>query len=261
LEIPKNYFKAALREGRTQIGLWNSLCSNFSTEVIAGAGFDCIVLDMEHAPNEVFGVLSQMQAIAPYEGVSAIVRPPWNDAVIIKRVLDVGAQTLLIPYVQNLEEAKRAVAATRYPPDGVRGVAVATRANRWGRVTDYFKRVNDELCVIVQLETVEALEHLEAIAALDGIDCIFIGPSDLSASLGFLGNPQAPEVRSAIDDAFARIKRTGKAAGILMGVEAEAQRYLKEGVQFVAVGSDVGILARGSEALAARFTKQEASRT
>jgi 4-hydroxy-2-oxoheptanedioate aldolase len=253
LDIPRNHFKAALRAGRPQLGLWNSLCSNFSTEVIAGAGFDCIVLDMEHAPNEVFGVLSQLQAIAPYEGVSAIVRPPWNDPVIIKRVLDVGAQTLLIPYVQNVDEARRAVEATRYPPDGFRGVAVATRANKWGRVKDYFKRVNDELCVIVQLETSVALEHLEAIAALDGIDCIFIGPSDLSASLGHLGNAQAPEVRAAIDDAFARAKRAGKAAGILMTVEADAQRYLKEGVEFVAVGSDVGLLARGAEALAAKF--------
>ena len=253
MEIPRNHFKAALRAGRPQLGLWNSLCSNFSTEVIAGAGFDCIVLDMEHSPNEVFGVLSQLQAIAPYEGVSAIVRPPWNDPVIIKRVLDVGAQTLLIPYVQNVDEARRAVEATRYPPDGFRGVAVATRANKWGRVKDYFKRVNDELCVIVQLETSVALEHLEAIAALDGIDCIFIGPSDLSASLGHLGNAQAPEVRAAIDDAFARTKRAGKAAGILMTVEADAQRYLKEGVEFVAVGSDVGLLARGAEALAAKF--------
>ena len=253
MEIPRNHFKAALRAGRPQLGLWNSLCSNFSTEVIAGAGFDCIVLDMEHSPNEVFGVLSQLQAIAPYEGVSAIVRPPWNDPVIIKRVLDVGAQTLLIPYVQNVDEARRAVEATRYPPDGFRGVAVATRANKWGRVKDYFKRVNDELCVIVQLETSVALEHLEAIAALDGIDCIFIGPSDLSASLGHLGNAQAPEVRAAIDDAFARTKRSGKAAGILMTVEADAQRYLKEGVEFVAVGSDVGLLARGAEALAAKF--------
>jgi 4-hydroxy-2-oxoheptanedioate aldolase len=253
LEIPRNHFKAALRAGRPQLGIWNSLCSNFSTEVIAGAGFDCIVLDMEHAPNEVFGVLSQLQAIAPYEGVSAIVRTPWNDPVIIKRVLDVGAQTLLIPYVQNVDEARRAVAATRYPPDGFRGVAVATRANRWGRVKDYFKRVNDELCVIVQLETSVALEHLEAIAALDGIDCIFIGPSDLSASLGHLGNAQAPEVRTAIEDAFARTKQAGKAAGILMTVEADAQRYLKQGVEFVAVGSDVGLLARGAEALAAKF--------
>ena len=253
MEIPRNHFKAALRAGRPQLGLWNSLCSNFSTEVIAGAGFDCIVLDMEHSPNEVFGVLSQLQAIAPYEGVSAIVRPPWNDPVIIKRVLDVGAQTLLIPYVQNVDEARRAVEATRYPPDGFRGVAVATRANKWGRVKDYFERVNDELCVIVQLETSVALEHLEAIAALDGIDCIFIGPSDLSASLGHLGNAQAPEVRAAIDDAFARTKRSGKAAGILMTVEADAQRYLKEGVEFVAVGSDVGLLARGAEALAAKF--------
>jgi 4-hydroxy-2-oxoheptanedioate aldolase len=253
LEIPRNHFKAALREGRSQIGIWNSLCSNFSTEVIAGAGFDCIVIDMEHAPNEVFGVLSQLQAIAPYEGVSAIVRPPWNDPVTIKRVLDAGAQTLLIPYVQSVEEAKRAVEATRYPPDGFRGVAVATRANRWGRVKDYFKRVNDELCVVVQLETTVALEHLEEIANLDGIDCIFIGPSDLSASLGHLGNAQAPEVRAAIDDAFARTKRAGKAAGILMTLESEARRYVKEGVQFVAVGSDVGLLARGAEALAGKL--------
>ncbi|HMD02809.1 MAG TPA: HpcH/HpaI aldolase/citrate lyase family protein [Candidatus Baltobacteraceae bacterium] len=253
LPLPRNHFKAALREGRRQIGLWNSLCSNVATELVAGSGFDCLVLDMEHAPNDLSNVLSQLQALAPYEGVSAIVRPPWNDAVVIKRLLDAGAQTFLIPYVQNAVEAMGAVAATRYPPEGIRSVALATRANRWGHVPDYFVRASEELCVIVQLESVEALTHLEEITSVPGIDCVFIGPSDLSASLGHLGNPQAPEVRAAIDDAFARAKRAGKPAGILMTVESEAQRYLEEGVQFVAVGSDSGLLARTSEALAARF--------
>jgi 4-hydroxy-2-oxoheptanedioate aldolase len=247
-----NRLKRALREGRPQIGLWSSLSSHVSVEVIAGSGFDWLLLDTEHSPNELTMVHSQLQAMAGGTA-SAVVRPIWNDAVVIKRLLDIGVQSLLVPWVQNAAEARRAVAATRYPPDGIRGYAVTTRANNYGRVKDYAKRVNDELCVIVQIETRAALATLEAIAAVEGVDGVFIGPSDLAADFGHVGNSAHAEVRAAIDDAIGRIKRTGKAAGILAPVEADARHWLELGCLFVAVGSDVGVLARQSEALAAKF--------
>jgi len=251
-ELPVNRLKRALREGRPQIGLWSSLSSHVSVEVIAGSGFDWLLLDTEHSPNELTMVHSQLQAMAGGTA-SAVVRPIWNDAVVIKRLLDIGVQSLLVPWVQNAAEARRAVAATRYPPDGIRGYAVTTRANNYGRVKDYARRVNDELCVIVQIETRAALADLEAIAAVEGVDGAFIGPSDLAADFGHVGNSAHAEVRAAIDDAIGRIKRTGKAAGILAPVEADARHWLELGCLFVAVGSDVGVLARQSEALAAKF--------
>jgi len=251
-ELPVNRLKRALREGRPQIGLWSSLSSHVSVEVIAGSGFDWLLLDTEHSPNELTMVHSQLQAMAGGTA-SAVVRPIWNDAVVIKRLLDIGVQSLLVPWVQTADEARRAVAATRYPPDGIRGYAVTTRANNYGRVKDYAKRVNDELCVIVQIETRAALANLEAIAAIEGVDGVFIGPSDLAADFGHVGNSAHAEVRAAIDDAIGRIKRTGKAAGILAPVEADARHWLELGCLFVAVGSDVGVLARQSEALAAKF--------
>jgi 4-hydroxy-2-oxoheptanedioate aldolase len=185
-----------------------------------------------------------------------VVRPPWNDTVVFKRLLDVGAQNFVVPMVQDADDARRAVAATRYPPRGVRGVAVATRANRFGRVTDYLQRASDEICVHVQIETRAALANLEAIAAVDGVDGLFIGPSDLAADFGQLGNSAHPEVRRAIDDAIARICATGKVAGILAPIEADARHWLALGATFVAVGSDLAVLARQTEALARRFQEQ-----
>jgi 4-hydroxy-2-oxoheptanedioate aldolase len=250
--MPINPFKQALYEGRPQIGLWCSLCSNLSAEVIAGAGFDWILLDTEHAPNELPLVFGELQALVG--GTAApVVRPAWNDLVLIKRLLDIGAQNLLIPYVQNAAEARAAVAATRYPPNGLRGVAVLHRANRYGRIQDYLQRVQDELCVLVQIETRSALQDLEAIAAVEGVDGLFIGPSDLSAALGHLGNPDHPEVRAAIEDAGRRILKAGKAAGILAPLELDARHWLEKGFTVVAVGSDLTLLARGSEALAAKY--------
>jgi 4-hydroxy-2-oxoheptanedioate aldolase len=252
MDIPTNHFKRALREGRHQVGLWCSLASNYSAEVVAGAGFDWLLLDMEHSPNELESVLTQLQAVAAYP-TAPVVRVPWNDTVVIKRVLDAGAQSILIPYVQDLDEARRAVAATRYPPDGVRGVAGTTRATRFGRIADYARRAHEELCVLVQLETAPALAHIEAIARLDGIDGIFIGPADLHASLGYPGTVDHPEVTSIIEDAIRRIRAAGNAPGILMANEALARRYIASGTLFTAVGADVGILARGAEALVAKF--------
>ena len=252
MELPVNTFKRALKAGNRQIGLWCTLSNHYAIEVVAGAGFDWLLVDTEHSPNELDMVLSQLQAVAPYDK-HPVVRVPWNDMVTIKRFLDIGAQTLLIPYVQNEEEAKKAVANTRYPPDGVRGVAGSTRANRFGRVKDYARRASEELCVLVQVETRTALDSLEAIAAVEGVDGVFIGPADLHASLGYAGQTANPDVKALIDDAIRRIRTSGKAAGVLTSNEGDARHWLELGCQFVAVGVDASILARESENLRARF--------
>jgi 4-hydroxy-2-oxoheptanedioate aldolase len=252
MNLPENPFKRALRSGKPQIGLWSSLSSNYTVEVIAGAGFDWILLDTEHSPADIENLLAQLQAAEPYP-THAVVRVPWNDMVNIKRVLDIGAQSLLIPYVQNAEEARAAVAHTRYPPAGVRGVAGTTRATRFGRIKDYARRAHEEICVLVQVETQKALDSIEAICAVDGVDGVFIGPADLHASFGYTGEIANPKVKPMIDDAIRRIRKAGKAPGILTPNEADARHWLECGALFVAVGADVGILARGAEALAAKF--------
>jgi len=252
MEIPKNRFKSAIAEGRRQIGLWSQLTTPVATEVIAGAGFDFIVVDAEHAPNDVVSVVPQLQVIDGTE-TSGIVRLPWNETVLIKRFLDIGAQTLLIPFVQSAEEATRAVAAIRYPPAGVRGVASMHRANRFGRVKDYFQVAPAEICLLVQVETKDALDDLEAIAAVDGLDGVFIGPSDLAASMGHLGNPAHPDVQAAIMEVPARLRASGKPAGILSPIEDDARRHMEAGYVFVAVGSDLALLASHTSALAAKY--------
>ena len=252
MELPANSFKRALRAARAQIGLWSSLSSNYTVEVIAGAGFDWILLDTEHSPNDLENLLTQLQAAAPY-ATHPVVRVPWNDMVTIKRVLDIGAQSLLVPYVSTSKEAESAVSFTRYPPAGVRGVAGTTRATRFGRIADYAKRSHEEICVLVQVETQAALDDLEAICAVEGVDGVFIGPADLHASLGYPGEVANPKVKPLIDEAIRRIRKAGKAPGILTPNEADARHWLQCGALFVAVGADVGILARGAEALAAKF--------
>jgi 4-hydroxy-2-oxoheptanedioate aldolase len=254
MNLPENSFKRALARGTPQIGLWSSLSSNYTVEVIAGAGFDWILLDSEHSPADIENLLTQLQAAAPYP-THPVVRIPWNDMVTIKRVLDIGAQSLLVPYVSTADEAKAAVSFTRYPPAGVRGVAGTTRATRFGRIPDYARRAHEEICVLVQVETQQALENIEAIAAVDGVDGIFVGPADLHASLGHVGETANPKVKPLIDDAIRRIRKKGKAPGILTPNEADARHWLECGALFVAVGADVGILARGAEALAAKFKK------
>lgn len=252
MELPRNRFREALKAGRAQIGLWSSLSSSYTVEVIAGAGFDWLLLDMEHSPNDLESLLGQLQAAAPYP-TQAVVRVPWNDMVAIKRVLDIGAQSLLVPYVSTAEEAAAAVSYTRYPPQGVRGVAGTTRATRFGRIKDYARRAHEELCLLVQVETRAAVDNIEAICAVEGIDGVFIGPADLHASLGYPGEIANPKVTPLIDEAIRRIRKAGKAPGILTPSEADARHWLQCGALFVAVGADVGILARGAEALAARF--------
>ena len=252
MDLPVNHFKRALLNQQSQIGLWSHLSSHISTEILAHSGFDWLVLDMEHSPNELPDILRQLQAING-STTHAVVRPPWNDMVTFKRLLDIGVQTLLVPYIQTAEEARDAVAFTRYPPHGVRGFAGAPRASGYGRIPDYAKRCADELCVLLQVETVQGLENLEAIANTPGVDGVFIGPGDLSAALGHLGNPKHPDVLAVIDRAIATIRACGKAPGILTGDETLAKHYLAQGCLFVAVGADQNLLRDSAQALSKRM--------
>lgn len=250
-----NAFKQALAGCRRQVGLWCSTASPICAEILAGAGFDWILIDGEHAPNDIPLLVQQLQAM---RGGTAepVFRIPWNEPVIIKRALDAGARSLLIPFVQNAEEARKAVAAARYPPLGIRGVAVVPRANDFGRVRDYHRNAHLETCILVQLETRAALKEIEAIAAVDGIDGMFIGPSDLAADFGHLADNKHPEVQATIGDAAKRIRSTGKSAGTLSGNLDDVQPFFEMGFNFTAAGSDVGLLARGAESVAARFRKR-----
>ncbi|MGB7264977.1 MAG: HpcH/HpaI aldolase/citrate lyase family protein [Terracidiphilus sp.] len=253
--FPRNAFKQALSHFERQVGLWCALASPIAAEILAGAGFDWIVIDGEHAPNDIATLLPQLHAMR-VGTAEPVFRVPWNDAVIIKRALDVGARSLLIPFVQNAEEARKAVAAARYPPLGIRGVAVTTRATDYGRTQGYHRNAHLDTCILVQLETKDALKEIEAVAAVEGVDGIFIGPSDLAAAFGHLGNPKHPEVQAAIKDAAARIRAAGKSAGMLTGNADDAEALFEMGYNFTAVGGDVGLLARSAEATAARFRKK-----
>ncbi|NVO15138.1 MAG: HpcH/HpaI aldolase/citrate lyase family protein [Rhodoplanes sp.] len=252
MELRVNKFKRALAEKKLQIGLWSSLSDGLSVEILAGAGFDWILIDTEHAPNELPMVCRQLQASV---GGTAhpVVRPPWNDTVMIKRFLDAGAQTLLVPMVQNEEEARRAVAAAHYPPVGVRGFSTSARASGFGRIADYFNLCGSEICVLVQIETRQALANLERIAAVDGVDGLFIGPGDLSADLGYLGNPSHPDVLAVFDETIDRIRACGVPAGFLTGNSDLARHVIDRGCTFVAVGSDIGLLTQGSDLLVRKF--------
>lgn len=258
---PVNHFKHALQAGQAQIGLWSTLPSSYVSELIAGAGFDWLLLDTEHTPSDVPQMLQQLQAVAaarPREGLGcshAVVRPAWNDKVLIKRYLDIGAQTLLLPFVQNADEARAAVEAVRYAPQGMRGMGGSMRASNFGRDADYVAHAADEICLLVQVETREALDNLEAIASVDGIDGVFIGPADLSASLGYPGQATHPEVEATIDQALATIRACGKAPGILAVNPERAQACLDAGALFVAVGMDMMLLRQGADALATRFKR------
>lgn len=250
-----NRFKQSLHS-RQQIGLFSTLGSSTLAELLAGCGFDWILIDTEHSPNDMPEIVAQLQAIAAFE-VSPIVRPAWSDMVLVKRCLDAGAQTLLFPCVQSAAEAEAAVSYTRYPPAGVRGVSGSTRAASYGLDADYFKTAEQNLCVLVQIETRAGLDALEAIAAVEGVDGVFIGPTDLAASLGHLGNAQHPDVQAAVDDAFARLRRLRKPAGYLTLNEAEAERRIAEGVEFVGVATDTSIVMRGATALARKMAPRE----
>lgn len=252
MELPVNRFRRALLAGQPQIGLWVALGNAYCAELVAAAGFDWLLIDAEHGPNDVLPVLGQLQAVAPY-GSQAMVRPPSGDPVLIKRYLDIGAQSLLIPMVDTAEQARELAAATRYAPQGFRGMATLTRAARWTRVKDYVTRAREEICLVPQIETVKALENLDAIAAVEGVDAVFIGPTDLSASMGYVGQAGHPTVVAEIERAIRRIQAAGKPVGIMAVDEALARQYLSLGCTFVAVGVDAVLFAKAVDALRARF--------
>lgn len=256
MQTPANAFKTAIAQRQPQIGLWLGLANAYCAEICAGAGFDWLLIDGEHAPNGLADILAQLQAIATCPGVNAIARVPEGGATVIKQYLDLGVQTLLVPMVDTAAQAAALVQACRYPQDdgqgGIRGMGGA-RASRWGRYPNYAKEANDRVCLLVQAETRTALQNLDAIAATPGVDGVFIGPADLSASLGHVGDPNHPEVQAAIADAIARILKAGKAPGILSTDEAQARHYLALGAVFVAVGLDTGLLARQTSVLASKF--------
>lgn len=254
-----NMLKAALAEGRPQIGFWSSLCSPLVAELVAGAGFDWLLIDSEHAPNDLPQVMAQLQAAAAYP-TEAVVRIPTADPVIIKRYLDVGARSLLVPFVEDVAAARAVVAATRYPPDGVRGVSVGHRANRFGRVKRYIHEAPASLCLVVQLETRRALQEAPAIASVEGIDAVFIGPSDLAADFGHLGQAGHREVQDGIRTAIERCRAIGRPIGILAPVIEDARRYLDWGAGMVAVGSDIGVLLRGTDTLVEAFVARPPGR-
>ncbi len=249
-----NKFKAALAAHQVQIGCWSALANPISTEVLGLAGFDWIVLDGEHAPNDITTFIPQLMALTGSHS-APIVRAPTNDPVAIKRLLDIGFYNFLIPFVETQEEAALAVSSTRYPPEGIRGVSVSHRANMFGTVPDYFAQSNKNIAVLVQIESQQGVDNVDAIAGTDGVDGIFVGPSDLAAALGHLGNASHPEVQRCIQHIFARAKAFGKPAGILAPVEADAKRYLEWGATFVAVGSDLGVFRSATQKLCDQFKK------
>ena len=253
-----NQFRQDLLAGKPLIGCWLSLAGPITTEVVGLAGFDWLLLDAEHAPNDVLNLIPQLMALK--DSASApVVRPPWNDTVVIKRLLDAGFYNFLIPFVESVAAARAAVAATRYPPQGVRGVSVSQRGNRYGTVADYFKQANDNITVVVQIESRAGVAAAADIAAIDGVDGLFIGPSDLAAAYGHLGQPNHPEVQAAIAEVHTAARAAGKPTGILTPVEADARRYLAMGMGFVAVGSDQGLLRMASQALSDKFRQPVAA--
>ncbi len=262
MHTPTNHFKEAMAQGRAQIGLWLALADSYTAEILAGTGYDWLLVDGEHAPNDLRSILHQLQAIASATSAlppgtpppHAIARVPVGDTALIKQYLDIGAQTLLVPMVDTAEQAQALVRATRYAPEGVRGMGSAlARSSRWQAYPNYVHEANQQVCLLVQAETVEAMHNLDAIAATPGVDGVFIGPADLSASMGHRGNPGHPDVQAAIHDGIARIRNAGKAPGILATNEAQARQWLAAGALFVAVGVDTLLLASAAAQLLARF--------
>lgn len=245
MEHPKNKFKVALKNMQHQRGLWCTIPDSGAAEMLAGCGFDWLLFDTEHSAMDPLTVLPMLQASAPYP-VSPMVRPSSLNVAEIKKLLDLGAQNILVPFVQNAQEATLAVSSVTYPPEGIRGVSGSTRANRFGAVANYHKNARDEICLIVQVETQEALDEIEAIAAVPGIDGIFIGPADLAASLGYPGEPNHPQVNKVIIDAIKRIRACGIAPGILTLNQEFVSQVIEAGAVFVASDVDMAILKRGA---------------
>lgn len=253
MKNPRNLFKAALRDKRHQLGIWNTIGGYAVPELLSAAGFDWVLVDCEHSAIETIEVLPALQAIAARREVSAVVRPASNDPVLIKRILDMGAQTLLLPYIETVDEAESAVSAMRYGPKGVRGMAGMTRATRYGMVENYFTEAEEDLCLLVQIETVKGLENLDAIAATDGVDAIFFGPADLSASMGLRGQITHPEVTGAITRAGAKLSAAGVPWGTMVLDPALAREFITAGSSHTAVGVDMILLANGVHTLRQEF--------
>lgn len=250
MPVKPNSFKQALAEGHAQIGLWQALASPVTAEICAGAGFDWLLFDGEHGPNGIPSLVEQLRAVAPF-AVHAVGRPPIGETHLIKQYLDIGFQSLLIPLVETAAQAAQLVRACRYPPAGVRGVGSGVvRASGYNRVADYLDSADREICLVVQVETRTGLDNVAAIAATDGVDGVFIGPADLAAALGHRGRPGDAVVQAAIEEAVAAIGRAGKPAGTLATDGALIERYRALGCSFIAVGTDVALLARGADALA-----------
>ena len=253
MQIPVNTFKQAMLGKKCQIGLWVGLADAYAAELVATTGFDWLLIDGEHAPNDLRSVLAQLQAVAPYPA-HAIVRPVLGDVALIKQLLDAGVQTLLIPMVETAEQATLMVAATRYPPRGIRGVGSAgARASRWSAVDGYPHDADAQMCVMVQVESVRGLANLADIAAVEGVDGVFFGPADLSASMGHLGNPNHPDVQSAILDGMRTVVAAGKAPGILTFDRKLTEKCMAAGALFVAVGVDAMLLTHACRDLAASY--------
>lgn len=249
---PPNAFRVRLLARERLVGCWCSLANASTAEVLGLAGFDWLLVDGEHAPNDVSTLVPQLMALK--DSVSApVVRPPWNEPVIVKRLLDAGFHNFLMPFVESAEQARAAVASTRYPPRGIRGVSVMQRGNRFGTVPGYLGLADDNVAVMVQIESRRGLEAVDEIAAVEGVDGLFVGPQDLAAALGHLGDPAHPEVQAAIRHVFERSLAGGKPAGTLAPVEADARRYMEWGATFVAVGSDLGLFRAATQALRDRF--------
>jgi 4-hydroxy-2-oxoheptanedioate aldolase len=252
MKLPVNAFKAGLRAGRQQIGMWNTVPGPVVTEALACCGYDWVVVDTEHSLTDVPDTMGMMQALGAH-GVPAVVRPATNDVVLIKRFLDLGAQTLMIPYVQSAEEAEAAVRAMRYAPRGVRGVSGMTRAAGFGAVKGYFEAAEAELCLVVQIETALAVERIAEIAAVDGVDALFIGPADLGMSIGRTGGMADAEVRAMVERAVKGIVAASKPAGILVTDPAVAKECIGWGTTFTAVGVDLSLMVGAARALRGQF--------
>ncbi|WP_027350293.1 HpcH/HpaI aldolase family protein [Halotalea alkalilenta] len=254
MRLPINAFKTALAQGEPMLGCWAGMAQAYPCEIMATAGFEWLLLDGEHAPNTVPSMLAQLQALAAYPDCAPVVRTVNHDPALIKQLLDIGAQTLMVPMVDTFEQAQALVRAMRYPPRGIRGVGGGlARATRWDGVEDYFAQAERELCLIVQIESATGVDNVEAIAAADGVDAVFVGPADLSVSLGHPLEPNHPQVQRKIRQAIQAIHAAGKPSGILAPREEDAKRYLEWGCTFVAIGIDISLLRQAALAALAPF--------
>ncbi len=268
MQLPANPFKQAIAQGRAQIGMWLATGDALVAEMMAGTGYDWLLIDGEHAPNDLRGILAQVQAISSASAhvaagstpAHAVVRLPVGDPVLVKQTMELGVQTLLVPMIDTPGQALEMARAMRYPPEGLRGMGSGlARSSRWSRYPQYVDEANAQACLLVQVETVEAMRNIDAIAATPGVDGVFIGPADLSTSMGFRGRPSHPEVVAAIEHGLRQIRQAGKAAGILATQEAQAHRWLDAGASFVAVGVDVSLLTQAAQSLCGRFRARDSA--